>query len=401
MRVAWITPSVPHPEGGGGSAHEFELIRTLAVDHEIHVVSCHFTSTLDSGPIVAAGASFTAVSYDRLPYPTGKIGVARGLVRADPTLAIWLARDRIGRLAAAIGTLDADTPFDLVQITHGELAELVDQVRAPTALLLFDAMTRGLISHRGVEPLRRRRVQLAIEARRTRRFEAGRYASADGLASVSTVDAQWLAALLEEDVRVLENPVGDQFFETPTVDRSDDVVSFVGALTHGPNTDAIEWLVSEIWPRVVARRPSARLEVAGRADGDPTVERTRQLVHGVGGELHTDVPDIRPHYWRAAVVVAPLRQGSGLRNKVLHAMACGAPVVATPDAMEGVPQDAAAHAWVAADASDVAATIVDVLADPSAARRRAALAGAGLESIRTPAIVEKHTRWWEDVACRR
>jgi glycosyltransferase involved in cell wall biosynthesis len=108
--------------------------------------------------------------------------------------------------------------------------------------------------------------------------------------------------------------------------------------------------------------------------------------------VHEDVDDIRPHYWRAAAVVSNLRHGAGLRNKVLHAMACGAPVVATPTALEGVPPAAAAAAWTADTTAGLADAIVAVLDDPDRVTR-AATATAALAHLRTPAVVARVEAW--------
>jgi glycosyltransferase involved in cell wall biosynthesis len=401
VKVTWVTTSVPHPAGSGGRAHEFELIRALAERHEIHVITCDVHDPLGGNAVIEAGARFTQVPWKVRPYPTSKLGVARGLVRADPTLTIWLGRDRIPRLAEAVTTAAEQGRPDLIQITHGELAALLDHVDHPTGLLLFDALTRTLETRRRVEPLLRRRVQLTLELARTKRFERRNYAKADAVASVSSVDAAALEALVGRPVDVLENPVADTFFEAPDRPRSTSIVSFVGALAHQPNGDAIRWLVREIWPRVVAQRPDARLMVVGRADNDPTVPELRALVERVGGRLEADVPDIRPYYWEAAVVVSPLRHGSGLRNKVIHAMACGAPVVATPSALEGLPPAAVQHAWTGTSATEVADAILAVLADPTAAAARAANAVHGLDPLRTDAVAARHERWWSQLSQKR
>ena len=52
--------------------------------------------------------------------------------------------------------------------------------------------------------------------------------------------------------------------------------------------------------------------------------------------VRADVPDLRPHYERASVVVAPLRWGGGTRLKILEALAMGKAVVATTLAAEGI-----------------------------------------------------------------
>jgi glycosyltransferase involved in cell wall biosynthesis len=394
VNLIWVTTSVPHPAGGGGRAHEFELIRALAPHHQIHVVTCDFRDLLGGGALIEAGARFTQVPWKVRPYPTSKLGVARGLVRADPTLSIWLARDRISALANAVASITAEHPADALQVTHGELAALLDQLAPPTGLLLFDSLTRTLETRRAVEPLWRRRLQLRLELARAKRFERNHYAKATAIASVSSVDAAAVATLIGRDVDVIENPIADEFFESPDRPRTPDTVTFVGALAHQPNADAIRWLVRDIWPRVIATRPDASLVVVGRADSDPTVPELRSLVEDAGGRLEADVPDIRPYYWEAAVVVAPLRHGSGLRNKVIHAMACGAPVVATPSALEGIPAEAARQVWTGTTAPEVAAAILASLADPRGGAERAAAATQAIAPLRTATVAARHEQWW-------
>ena len=49
------------------------------------------------------------------------------------------------------------------------------------------------------------------------------------------------------------------------------------------------------------------------------------------------VEDIRPYLAKARVFVCPNRLGSGMRGKILQAMAAGVPVAATTVGAEGIP----------------------------------------------------------------
>jgi glycosyltransferase involved in cell wall biosynthesis len=67
---------------------------------------------------------------------------------------------------------------------------------------------------------------------------------------------------------------------------------------------------------------------------DPSRELGRLAAARPGQVVITGtVPDVRPYLRKAAVAVAPLVYGVGCQNKVLEAMACGTPVVATPRAV--------------------------------------------------------------------
>ena len=54
------------------------------------------------------------------------------------------------------------------------------------------------------------------------------------------------------------------------------------------------------------------------------------------GGVVADVPDLRPWLWGAAVYACPMESGTGIKNKLLEAMAAGAPAVATPLACQGL-----------------------------------------------------------------
>jgi glycosyltransferase involved in cell wall biosynthesis len=80
------------------------------------------------------------------------------------------------------------------------------------------------------------------------------------------------------------------------------------------------------------------------------------------------VPDLRPWLEQAAVYAAPMMSGTGLKNKVLEAMAAGLPVVASPLALAGI--GAGDGVTEASDLAGMAGALAALLADPE--RRRAA-----------------------------
>lgn len=390
---------MPDPDGGGGAVHEFELVSHLASDHEISVVSCGPGSNADRAGLEAAGIRVRHVDPGPNRPPTSKLSIAWGLVASPGTMAMWASRHRIPAVRSALAEEVVRHRPDLVQITQGDLAAVADAVpeRVPQALLLFDSLSRVQRTRAQTENLLRRRLRYRIEAGRSARFERRSYARFDGLAAVSSVDARFVGSMLGREVDVLENPVPEKFFAPPLVSRDPATVLFVGALGHRPNQDAIEWLATEVWPSVRAARPEVRLRVAGRAGGDDAlVSRLRRFVEPAGGTVVPDVEDIRTEYWRATVTVAPIRYGAGLRNKVIHAMACGSPVVATSRALEGVPADAAAVATTADDATGLARAVVATLDD----RPDPAVAVAAVAPLRTSAVVERHAAWWAATVAR-
>ena len=120
-------------------------------------------------------------------------------------------------------------------------------------------------------------------------------------------------------------------FGTPYADAGPHFV-FTGHMDYWPNADAAAWFAREAMPPLRRRVPDARFHVVGANPG-PEVAALAALpgVHVTGR-----VPDVRPYVAHAAAAVAPLRIARGIQNKVLEAMAMGRPVIASPEAFEGV-----------------------------------------------------------------
>jgi glycosyltransferase involved in cell wall biosynthesis len=93
-----------------------------------------------------------------------------------------------------------------------------------------------------------------------------------------------------------------------------------------------------------------------------------------GVEVEGFVADVRGAYERAAIVVAPLVVSAGTNLKILEAMACGRPVVATPAGVNGLDLVPGEDFMLVHTAAEMAAAIGKLLAAPAECHRLA-LAG--------------------------
>jgi glycosyltransferase involved in cell wall biosynthesis len=106
---------------------------------------------------------------------------------------------------------------------------------------------------------------------------------------------------------------------------------FVGNFTHAPNVDAALWLGAAIMPLLRQRCPGVRLTLVG-----PYPPRSVQALACEDVVVTGRVPQLEPYLEQAAVVIAPIRIGGGMRMKVLHSMAQGKAVVTTARGAEGL-----------------------------------------------------------------
>ncbi|MGH9593996.1 MAG: glycosyltransferase, partial [Bryobacteraceae bacterium] len=113
--------------------------------------------------------------------------------------------------------------------------------------------------------------------------------------------------------------------------REPDTLLFLGSFRHVPNQEGLQWFTREVFPRLLERRPQARLVVVG---SEPPPRHSLPFTDSI--ELRGFVEDVREPLGRYAVFVCPILSGSGMRVKLLEAFAAGIPVVSTALGAEGL-----------------------------------------------------------------
>jgi glycosyltransferase involved in cell wall biosynthesis len=142
-------------------------------------------------------------------------------------------------------------------------------------------------------------------------------------------------------------------------------VYFIGSMRYRPNQEAVRWLADQVWPRVMALEPRARLTIAG--SGFPAALREHLIQRAI--DVASDVPDVRAFSAPFRAMLAPLFSGSGMRIKVLEAMALGKPVIATPLGAGGIDVTSGENILLANDPAELAQHVVRCMNDDALAQR--------------------------------
>lgn len=146
-------------------------------------------------------------------------------------------------------------------------------------------------------------------------------------------------------------------------------VLFVASFAYEPNRRGLRFLLEEVFPRVWAELPDARLTLVGTGLRESPSNDPRVEVRGF-------VEDLRNAYAGASCAVVPLLQGGGTPLKLIEALAYGLPTIATARAAAGLELRDGEHCLIAAGGEAFAAALLRVLRDgaPELARRGRELA---------------------------
>ncbi len=204
----------------------------------------------------------------------------------------------------------------------------------------------------------------------------------EGQASIGLLRAEWracrrsryLLASSEEvarsleaaapGARVLAAPLAlDPAYYPEQAPLDDPVVGLLGTADWPPTAHAVERLITRVWPRVLDACPGTRLVLAGRG-----MERSTfpHLPDRPGVEWRGPVASATEFLRELGVLLYPLTKGSGVKVKVLEALALGIPVVTTPDGAEGL--GGRGGVTVETDDQRLAAAVVALCEDERARR---------------------------------
>lgn len=108
------------------------------------------------------------------------------------------------------------------------------------------------------------------------------------------------------------------------------VLLFVGSL-YQPNIDGLDWFVKEVYGKI---SETFILMVIGRG-----LETLREKYKNIPGMVIVGaVSDLAPYYNHADVVIAPIFDGGGMKQKTAEAFAYGKPFVGTRESLQGYEQ---------------------------------------------------------------
>ena len=360
-RILAVTSRLPFPPREGHQLRAWHVLRALASKHEVTLLSFQRNDDLpaEAAPLHAAMAR---VETFRIPCERSRSALARAALRGTLTPTPFLVakydspalRERLTALAR-----DADlVHFDMLPlIAHADCVP--DGV--PITLNAHNVEHRLLATRSRIETRAWARWFLAGQVGKLEAFERQACERADAVLACSDVDALGLRELVPDcNVHVVANGV-DLDANRPAAHAPDeDRLVFVGQMGWFPNRDGVEWFLREVFPRILARRPSTRFELVGKAEGFDVPENVRANV-----DLAGFVDDLRPHVHDASVYVVPLRAGSGTRLKVLEAMALGKAIVTTTIGSEGIALQHGRSALFADDAEAFADAVLELLASPT------------------------------------
>ena len=358
MRILMVSPFLPYPPVAGGHAQVLHWIRRLSRDHELAFVGFYEREreAQHCGKLREHCRVVKARLRAATPHAYGSFSQLPRLVTE------FYARE----LAADIAAVASGFQPDVVHFLSTNMAQYRRFVKgvpaAVTALdIAFVAHERRIAAVPGLARLRAR-----CEWMRMLRYETAVFRRSQHVIAVSDREAGIVEAVAPATpVTAVPPGVDPQLLAPRRRHPVPGSVLYVGHMEHYPNLDGLLFLYGEIWPEVVRACPEARLTVAGTGAREELARVAPDVLAAIQGDesvtLAGFLPDLQGTMDATSAMAAPMRLGSGVRNKVIESIAAGLPVVTTRRGAEGLAVTHQRELLMADDAKAFAAELVRLL----------------------------------------
>lgn len=391
VKTLFITRHLPYPPMGGSALRSWQNINIMLKWGSVGVVSIQTEKVKEEEnypPGVALWKNYSLAEIDKERSILEKI--QNKLWWLQPKSHPWANQLYSDRVVRELNEILTQFKPDLIVFKELWLYPYLNKIRNCQCNFIYDAdnveISLRQQLHRSVSGIKSK-IKSSLLLTKIRAMEGTFVRQVDRVWVCSEDDADLMRQLYGQNlpIKVVPNGINISDYETVKLGNCPlpknlqllpYSIIFTAAFAYKPNATSAEILIDQIYPKLQKIYPDCRLLLVGR---DPTKHMKQAAKNDSGIIVTGKVPDVRPYFAAASVVVVPLLEGGGTRLKILEAFAAGLPVVSTSKGAEGLKAQDGKIFLIRDSIEDIVAGIVQLWSDPSLGKR---LADAAYELVR-------------------
>lgn len=362
MKIGWVSSSLPYlPSRGGFRISGANLIQRLSRRHEIDLISILRDDDADH---VGWPKKFCA-SVEAIPIPSQNFP-ARA-VNFLSTYALGMQRICRPELQAAVAAGFETKKWDVLHVEGGFVGGIVPvELPLSKVLSVHDAEVLRAQEMLSCELTSRQRMDYTIRKFTEPRYERLVYPRFERCVLFANRDFEFNRRMIPNaKFTVIPNGIDLDFYSPQPVQKEPHTLVFHGHLGYPPNVQAALEFANDVFPLIRSQLPGTVFHLVG-ASPAPEIQA---LASREGLRLSANLPDLRAALCSAQVYVCPVRFGTGIKNKILEAMALCLPIVGYPGSTAGIDCVSGEHLFVVKQPEDFAAQVMTLLRSPELAEK--------------------------------
>ncbi|MEN3013945.1 MAG: glycosyltransferase family 4 protein [Endomicrobiia bacterium] len=224
--------------------------------------------------------------------------------------------------------------------TVAEYASFLN-IKTPILLHYYDAMSMLFYRNFVVENNILKKYYWYKQYKKLLNFENRLQFIFDKIVVVSSKDKNWLcekSKIEPTKIKVIPNGVDIEYFYykfNTSFEEQPYSLLFRGIMSFKPNIDACIYFLKKIYPIIKKEIPEVKFYIVGPNPPKNLIRYTKKDKNII---ITGYVEDVREYIVKCKINICPMISGSGIKNKILEALAMGTPSVITPIASEGIPE---------------------------------------------------------------
>lgn len=349
MKILQLFYKVPFPMLDGGSTSIYHsALSLLSTGADLTILAMDQQSSPGNRKLIPDDfmqrTRFRTVSVDNRVKPFG------AFINLFSHQSYFTERFSSGVFERELVETLTNNTFDVIQLEHLYLGRYISLIRkhSKAKVVLRAQNVEHLIWEyygSGIRnPFLRRYIALAT--RRLKKFEIVTAISVDGVIALSERDRSWFLGIAP-GVPAEAIPIGMDFSRFAGIDpelqfKRFPVFYHLGSMDWKPNAEGIRWFVDEVLPVILPKHPDLVIRLAGKKMPEWLYRKgSKNLI------IDGQVDDAVQYQEDKAILLVPLLSGSGIRVKILEAMAMGKAIISTSRGAEGLPVSHGEHLLIA------------------------------------------------------
>lgn len=368
MRILQICNKAPYPANDGSSIAICSLAEGLADSGaELHLLAINTKKHYK--PDEKVDQALKNKTHYRSVFRNTDTSAAGALLNLFSSQSYFVSRFYFREFEQALTETLTAQQFDVVQIEGVFMATYIPLIRrhskARIALRSHNIEHQIWERHIPHEKSGLKKWYLSLQNKRLKRFELEVFKAVDAIVTITDIDRQNTSKLVPgKPLFTCLTGVDMSRYQACGPAAHPGTAFHFASMDWLPNIEAVDWLMSEVWPLVQKKDRRLKLVLAGRGmPGRFSRLQSAQV------EVQEHVPDSKQFYKDYDIMLVPLWSGSGLRIKLVEGLAYGKPIITTSIGAEGIPYEQGRHLLIADTAQDFAEAMVSLSLD--AARRQA------------------------------
>jgi len=337
MNILQVCNKVPYPPHDGGSVAILNMAKSFAAHgHQVTILamstSKHNFSVTDIPESLTQIIKFIFVKIDTRIRPLRLVW--NFLFSSLPYIAVRFINKRFEE---ALSVLISQNHYDIVQLEGLYLMPYIKTIRKHSkSTISYRAHNiENEIWHRISDNTKSRLKKIFLKrmAQRLMLYEHEIINKYDLLVPISEDDLQTFNRMGNTKPSFLcLTGIEEHGFKNDTVASDPKQLFYIGSLDWIPNQESLLWFLENVWHDARKRYPDLQFHIAGRNAPGWLVKKFSD--HKVS--FHGEVEDADIFMDAYAVMAVPLFAGSGLRIKIVEAMARSKAVITTDIGAQGL-----------------------------------------------------------------